>query len=130
MVSRNASTMLWARRAELAAQIRSEHCSTYLPDVLLPKELVATSLLEEACAQADVIVMAVPSHGFRAVLTEAAPLVAAGAPVVSLSKGVDQQTLKRMTEVVHDVLKGHAAGVLTGPNLAREVMAGYPAASV
>jgi glycerol-3-phosphate dehydrogenase (NAD(P)+) len=53
-----------------------------------------------------------------------------GAPVVSLSKGVEQQTLKRMTEVVHDVVGVNPAGVLTGPNLAKEVMAGYPAASV
>src|SRR3954453_8022314 len=130
MVSGNAPTMVWARRQELADEIVADHRSGYLPDVELPKDLGATASLEQACADAEVIVMAVPSHGFRAVLTQAAPFVAPGVPVVSLSKGVEQQTLKRMTEVVHDVLEGHPAGVLTGPNLAREVMAGYPAASV
>src|SRR5262245_12399824 len=130
MVTRNASTILWARRPELASRITLDHCSDYLPGVLLPKELVATASLEEACSDAHVLVMAVPSHGFRAVLQAAAPHVVGGIPVVSLSKGVEQQTLKRMTEVVHDVLDDHPAGVLTGPNLVKEVIAGYPAASV
>jgi glycerol-3-phosphate dehydrogenase (NAD(P)+) len=130
MVTRHAPTVLWARRPELASRIVVDHCSDYLPGVLLPRELVATASLEQACDDADVLVMAVPSHGFRDVLQAAAPYVRDGVPVVSLSKGVEQQTLKRMTEVVHDVLEGHPAGVLTGPNLAKEVMAGYPAASV
>src|SRR4051794_444265 len=130
MVCRNTPTILWARRQELADEIAADHVSPYLPDVLLPKDLEATSSLDEACSGAEVVVMGVPSHGFRDVLSTAAPFIAAGVPVVSLSKGVEQQTLKRMTEVVQDVLEGHPAGVLTGPNLAREVMAGYPAASV
>jgi glycerol-3-phosphate dehydrogenase (NAD(P)+) len=75
-------------------------------------------------------VMAVPSHGFRSVLEDAAPHVRAWVPVVSLSKGLEQGTRLRMTEVVNDVLPGHPAGVLTGPNLAKEVMAGHPAAAV
>ena len=97
MVSRNASTILWARRQELADEIAADHVSPYLPDVLLPKEMEATASLEEACSGADVVVMGVPSHGFRDVLTTAAPFVAGGVPVVSLSKGVEQETLKRMT---------------------------------
>src|SRR4029077_17853286 len=69
-------------------------------------------------------------HGFRDILTEAQPFLAAGVPVVSLTKGVEQQTLKRMTEVIAEVVPDHPGGVLTGPNLAKEVMAGWPAASV
>jgi glycerol-3-phosphate dehydrogenase (NAD(P)+) len=72
----------------------------------------------------------VPSHGTRDVLAELAPHLRDGAPLVSLTKGVEQETLKRMTEVFGDVLPGHPVGVLTGPNLAKEVVAGYPAASV
>src|SRR5207237_5523842 len=53
-----------------------------------------------------------------------------GATILRRSKGLEQQTLKRMTEVVADLLPDHPAGVLTGPNLAKEVLAGYPAASV
>src|SRR4051812_43082605 len=130
-VARNAPTIIWARRKELAEEIAVEHLSrSYMPDVLLPEQLDATSSLEEAVTDASVIVMGVPSHGFRDVLIELAPFVASGVPVVSLSKGVEQTTLMRMTEVITEVLIGHPAGVLTGPNLAREVIAGYPAASV
>ena len=76
-----------------------------------------------------VVVMGVPSHGFRAVLASGVSAIAPDTPVVSLSKGVEQDTLKRMTEVVTELLPGHAVGVLTGPNLAHEIMAGRPAAS-
>ena len=74
--------------------------------------------------------MAVPSHGFRAVLTDLAPHIAADVPLLSLAKGLEQGTQLRMTELIAQVLPGHPAGVLTGPNLAREVVAGQPAATV
>lgn len=128
---RNCPTTLWARRPEVAEEVRSSHTNTtYLPGYDLPTELEATSSLAEAVCAADVVVMAVPSQGFRGVLEELAPAVRPWVPVVSLSKGLEQGTNKRMTEVVHDVLPGHPAGVLTGPNLAKEVMAGHPAAAV
>src|SRR4029079_17911029 len=85
------------------------------------------------CGAADVVVMAVPSHGFRDVLSEAAPAVGADVPVISLAKGVEQGTRARMTQIVGEVLPRHAperCGVLTGPNLAREVAEGQPTASV
>ena len=106
---------------------------TYLPGIALPDPVFATPDLAAACAGADVVVMAVPSHGFRAVLTEAAPSIGAGVPVISLAKGVEQGTRARMTQVVADVLPDHPTdriGVLTGPNLAREVAEGQPTASV
>ena len=129
--ARNQPTVLWARRKELADEIAKEHRnSTYLAGFDLPDALEATHDLEEAVGDADVVVMAVPSHGFRDVLAEAAPHVRAWVPVVSLSKGLEQGTRLRMTEVVNNVLPGHPAGALTGPNLAKEVMAGHPAAAV
>ena len=79
---------------------------------------------------ADVVVMAVPSHGFKKVLRKAVPSVRPWVPVVSLAKGLEQDSLKRMSEVVQDELPGHPVAVLTGPNLAKEVLAGQPAASV
>lgn len=128
---RNGPTVLWARREELAAEVTGEHTNRrYLPGCTLPDDLEATSSLAEAVSGADVIVMAVPSQGFRAVLEELCPHVRAWVPVVSLAKGLEQGTNKRMTDVVHDVLPGHPAGVLTGPNLAKEVMAGQPTAAV
>jgi glycerol-3-phosphate dehydrogenase (NAD(P)+) len=134
IVSQNAPTVLWARRAELALSIDSRHENPeYLAGIRLPTELRATSDLGAACTDAEVVVFAVPSHGLRAVLAEARPHVAPGAAIVSLAKGIEQGTLRRMTEVIAEVLADHDPrhiGVLTGPNLAREVAAGQPTASV
>jgi glycerol-3-phosphate dehydrogenase (NAD(P)+) len=74
--------------------------------------------------------MAVPSHGFRTVLEDVAQHLRPWVPVVSLTKGLEDGTRKRMSEVANDVLPGHPVAVLTGPNLAKEVLAGQPAASV
>ena len=127
----NTDTVLWARRRELADEIATAHVNpAYLPDRPLPSSLRATASLEEAAAGADVLVMGVPSHGFRAVLGELAPHVQPHVPVVSLTKGVEQGTLKRMTEVVAEVAPGRPRAVLTGPNLAEEVGLGHPTASV
>jgi glycerol-3-phosphate dehydrogenase (NAD(P)+) len=127
----NTPTVLWARRPELAAQItESKVNADYLAAFTLPEQLRATSSLEEAVSAADVVVMAVPSHGFREVAAEAAAFVRPWVPVVSLSKGIERSTLKRMSEVAADEMPGHPVAVLTGPNLAKEIMSGQPAASV
>jgi glycerol-3-phosphate dehydrogenase (NAD(P)+) len=129
-VSGEHDTVLWARRSEVADEITTSHTnSTYLPGVELA-QVRATASLEDAVGGADVVVMAVPSHGFRGVLTDAVPFVGAGVPVVSLTKGLEHGTRLRMTEVVAELLPDHPVGALTGPNLAREILAGQPAASV
>lgn len=131
LIVRNAPVTLWARRKELADAITSEHLNPlYLPDCPLPESLTASADLAEVVDGATVVVMGVPSHGFRDVLTRAVPHLAAGTPIVSLAKGLEQHTQLRMTEVVAEVAPGHPAGVLTGPNLAKEVLAGHPTASV
>jgi glycerol-3-phosphate dehydrogenase (NAD(P)+) len=131
LAAQNTPTLLWARRAELADQINKGHVNPdYLPTFTLPAQLRATDSLEEAVSSADVLVMATPSHGFRSVLATAAPHVRAWVPVVSLAKGLEQGSLKRMSEIVNDELPGHPVAVLTGPNLAKEILAGQPAASV
>jgi glycerol-3-phosphate dehydrogenase (NAD(P)+) len=127
----NTPTVLWARRPELAKTINDEHHNDdYLTEFALPAELHATADIEEAVAPSDVLVMGVPSHGFRAVLQSAAPHVRPWVPVVSLAKGLEAASLKRMSEIVQEVLPGHPVAVLTGPNLAKEILAGQPAASV
>jgi len=133
MLAPKADTVLWARRPESASAINEGANPDYLPGFDLPHELDATPELDRALDGADVIVMGVPSHGFRSVLEQAAPLIRPDLPIVSLSKGIERDTLMRMTEVTADVLTEHdrsRIGVLTGPNLAREIMAGQPAASV
>jgi glycerol-3-phosphate dehydrogenase (NAD(P)+) len=134
LVAPKASTLLWAREPALAATIDETHENPrYLEGIPLPTGLCSTASLEHACSGASVVVLGVPSHGLRAVLTDAAPFIAADAAIVSLAKGVEQGTNLRMTEVVAQVLDGHDAGrigVLSGPNLAREVASGQPTATV
>ena len=131
LCNRNADVVLWARQPGIAREVSVEHTnSAYLPDYLLPAGVRATSDFEDAVAGADVLALAVPSHGVRDVLSQAARFVPVGTPVVSLAKGLEQGTLLRMTEVVEQALPDSPAGVLTGPNLSREVAAGQPAASV
>lgn len=131
MAAINTPTMLWARNADTAATINSLHRNpAYLGERELPAELRASADLEEVVRDADVVVMAVPSHGFREVVHAAAPMIRPWVPIVSLTKGLERTTGKRMTEVVADELSGHPAAVLTGPNLAKEIMDGQPAASV
>ena len=127
----NTPTQLWARRQGLADAINTTHVNPdYLASFTLPTELRATSSLDEAVSTADVLVMAVPSHGFRDVAREAAQFLRPWVPVVSLAKGIEPGSLKRMSEVTADELSGHPVAVLTGPNLAKEILAGQPAASV
>lgn len=126
-----APTMIWARRAVVAEEITVAHTNShYLGDAPLGPSLRATAYLEEAVAGADVLLMGVPSHGFRVTLAEMVPHVRAGSPVISLSKGLEPETRLRMTEVIAEELPGHPAGVLTGPNLAKEVLAGLSTAAV
>jgi glycerol-3-phosphate dehydrogenase (NAD(P)+) len=122
---------LWVRSPELAASMRERRENEkYLPGVRIPDGLFVTSSLAEALEGAGVVFMAVPSHGFRDVLTGAQPLVRGIEAVVSLAKGIEMGTNLRMSQVVAEVLPGVPAGVLTGPNLAREVAQGHPAACV
>jgi glycerol-3-phosphate dehydrogenase (NAD(P)+) len=122
----------WVRSEETAKDITENHRnSKYLGnDVELAQTLRATTDFSEAANCADVIVMGVPSHGFRGVLTELAKELRPWVPVVSLVKGLEQGTNNRMSEVVDEVLPGHPAGILAGPNIAREVADGYAAAAV
>jgi len=131
LLAHNSSTVLWARDPEVARDVHDDHLNRrYLADFPLHRELRATDSLAEAVAQADLLVMGVPSHGFRSTLEQVAEHLRAWVPIVSLTKGLEQGTRRRMTEVINDVLPGHPYGVLTGPNLAKEIMAGDAAAAV
>jgi glycerol-3-phosphate dehydrogenase (NAD(P)+) len=131
LVAANHPTTLWARSPELADTIeRTRQNPTYLSDVTLPEGLRATASLEEAVDGAGVVFMAVPSHGFRTVLGDMVPFSSGIDAMVSLSKGIEIGTNLRMSQVIDEVLPGLPAGILTGPNLAREVALGQPAASV
>ncbi|WP_293311472.1 NAD(P)H-dependent glycerol-3-phosphate dehydrogenase [Mycolicibacterium sp.] len=130
--ARRGPTLQWVRSAETVDDINKNHRnSKYLgDDVALPETLRATSDFNEAAHAADVIVMGVPSHGFRGVLGELAKELRPWVPVVSLVKGLEQGTNMRMSQIVEEVLPGHPAGILAGPNIAKEVAEGYAAAAV
>jgi len=134
LAARTVPTVLWARRPEVAAHINEHHENPdYLPGYPLPVQLTATADLAAAVAEASAVVMAVPSHGFREVLSKAMPDIGSAVPIVSLTKGIEQETLATMTEIVSDVSPGHdpgRIGVLTGPNLANEIVGGQPTAAV
>ena len=131
LVARNAPITLWARNADTVDEINRDHTNEkYLPGARLPQRLVATADLEEAVANMDVIVMGIPSQEFRSVLEEVRRYIRPWVPVVSLTKGIELSTQMRMTEIIDEVLPEHPRGILTGPNLAREIMGGSAAASV
>ena len=131
LLARRNPTRLWARSPALAEQITRDHAiPEYMPGLDLPEALSATADLAEAVGDADIVLVGVPSHGFRAVIEDLAPHIAAGSTIVILTKGIEVGSNRRMSEIVSEVLPGTPAGMLTGPNLAREVAEGQPAASV
>ncbi|WP_052864965.1 NAD(P)H-dependent glycerol-3-phosphate dehydrogenase [Streptomyces niger] len=124
---------LWGRRAELAEAINTTRTNPdYLPGVELPQTVRATTDPAEAAAGAEFTVLAVPSQTLRGNLAEWAPLLPADTVLVSLMKGIELGTAKRMSEVIEEVAKVPAerVAVLTGPNLAKEIAARQPAAAV
>ncbi|MEL7271451.1 MAG: NAD(P)H-dependent glycerol-3-phosphate dehydrogenase [Bacteroidota bacterium] len=131
LTARNADTTLWARNEETVKEINEQRTnSKYLPGALLNKNLKASASIADTVKDADLLVMGIPSQNFRQVLETAKPHIRPWIPVVSLSKGLEMGTKKRMTEVISEILPGHPAGVLTGPNLAKEIHNGQAAAAV
>ena len=104
--------------------------SAYLPGFGLDPALSATSDLEAAVCGADLIVLGVPTSGFRRVLQDASPFMRPWIPVVSLSKGLERGSNLRMTEIIKEVVPGHPVAALTGPNIASEILSGKAAAAV
>ena len=125
--------VLWARREELAAQIRETHENPdYLPGVALPSRLTATSDAARCVEGADFVVLAVPSQSLRDNLAAVVAHLSPEVVLVSLMKGVELGTTKRMSEVISEVadVPMSRVAVITGPNLAKEIAGGQPAATV
>jgi glycerol-3-phosphate dehydrogenase (NAD(P)+) len=121
---------LWARDRNLVDEMAERRANAvYLPDVRLPDAVAVTASIEEALRGVELIVSAIPSHGCRAVMRAAAPHVAARATIVSATKGLEGETLLRMSEVIAQELgPGRAVVVLSGPSFAREVAHELPTA--
>jgi glycerol-3-phosphate dehydrogenase (NAD(P)+) len=123
---------LWGRDAALVGELASRRANpTYLPDVTLPPLVQPQASLERALAGARYVIVAVPSHGLRGVVRDAAPFVPASAVIVSATKGLETDTLERMSGVIRDETRGrHPVVVLSGPSFASEVARGCPTALV
>ena len=134
MVSERHDVRLWAREPEVVDAITERHENPqFLPDVALAPSLRASGSLPEVLDGRELVVMAVPAQHVRGVAELVAPFLAPGTAVVSLAKGIEQHTLLRPSQVLTEVFADHdpdLVGVLSGPNLAREVAAGHPAATV
>jgi glycerol-3-phosphate dehydrogenase (NAD(P)+) len=124
-------TTLWAREPGLAEEITRGHTnSVFLSGFALADELIAVPEVEQAVADAELVVVGVPSHAVRGVVQRAAAAISPSVPLVSLAKGLERGSLLRMTQVIGEVLSRHPVAALTGPNLATEILAGKAAATV
>ena len=132
MADAGTDVRMWGRRSEVVDAINAGCNDEYLPELPLPDRISATSDPEEAAAGADVVVLAVPSQTLRANLGTWGSVLPHDAAIVSLMKGVELGTTKRMSEVIADAagIETRRIVVVSGPNLAREIAVKQPAASV
>jgi glycerol-3-phosphate dehydrogenase (NAD(P)+) len=119
---------LWARDVQVAADISTRRANAiYLPDVSLPESVLVTASIPEALSDTDLVVSAIPSHGCRAVMRQAAAFLQPDATIVSATKGLESGTLLRISEVIAEELgPGRAVVVLSGPSFAVEVARELP----
>jgi len=127
------SLALWTHSPQVAADIcASGENRSFLPGFRMPGEIAVTSDAAEALASAEIVVSVMPSHHVRTSYERFAPYLKAGQMLVSATKGIEDQTYLRMSEVICEVLRGHGLeltyGVLSGPSFAQEVAAGSPTA--
>ena len=131
LTAHNSNTIMWARNPKTVAEINEHHTNQkYLPNAKLHPNLKASASIEETVAKADVIVMGVPSQSLRQVLEIAKPHIRPWVPIINLAKGLELSTKMRMTQIIEELMTGHPVGVLTGPNLAKEIHFGKAAAAV
>ena len=128
LVQSGKSVTIWAREADVAADINERHVNrTFLPGVPLDLGVRATETLREA-TRADVILLVVPAQHLRSVATELARDLTPGQPVVICAKGIEQVSGKLMGEIAGEVLPQALLAVLSGPSFAADVVRGLPAA--
>jgi glycerol-3-phosphate dehydrogenase (NAD(P)+) len=122
---------LWAYEPEVVESVnRARENTLFLAGIELHEGVRAYADARDAVVDADVVVSAAPSHAVRAVVSRVRGCVAAGTLVVSVTKGIELDTLKRMSTVIEEALPGSRVAVLSGPSFAQEVCAGQPTAVV
>ncbi len=126
------SVRLWSRNAEVVSSINQERVnSSYLRGVSIPDAVNATDDLGAALERAEMVLLAVPSHAARETLTQMSPFLVDGAIVVSVTKGIEIESGKRISEIAKETISSaHPFVCLSGPSFAKEVVAGHPTAIV
>jgi glycerol-3-phosphate dehydrogenase (NAD(P)+) len=123
--------ILWGRSSQVVDEINSSHKNTkYLGNHVLPSQLQATSDVAQAFKHSSIIVLAIPAQNLRDALIEWKPLIALNSLIVSTLKGIELSTDLRMTEVIIEVLGTSNYAIITGPNLADELILRQPAGAV
>jgi len=131
LAQHGAPVRLWARDPDLVEDLRAHHTNRrYLAEVMLPDNLTFTIDLADAVGGAQLVFVAVPSIGVADIAARLADCLAPETAVISAAKGLDHATGQRMTVVLADHLPQAVVGALSGPNLAHEIAAGQPSASV
>jgi glycerol-3-phosphate dehydrogenase (NAD(P)+) len=123
--------LIWGRREEIVNEINTSHTNTkYLGTQVLPESLKATSDINEAFAHSKYIVLSIPAQSLREKLTELKPLFKGDEIIISTLKGIEISTQMRMSEIIEEILPNRKIAVITGPNLADELILRQPAAAV
>lgn len=123
-------TTMWVRKPQVAQDMQQQRVNQcYLPDFHLEDSLTISSDLVATIDECDVIFVAIPSHSYRQVLQQIAPHITSQA-VVSLTKGIEKDSFCFMSDIIRQELPEVVHGVLSGPNLAKEIMQGMPAGTV
>lgn len=123
--------LMWGRSQELVDEVNQKHTnSKYLDDSVLPIGLKATSSLKEAFEYSNIYVLAVPAQTLRENLTNWKPMFEPNALIISTLKGIEVSTMSRMTEIISEVLRTENVAIITGPNLANELVLRQPAGAV
>ena len=123
--------LLWGRSQQVIDEINSSHTNAkYLASHILPSAITATTDLSLAFSFSEVYVLAIPAQQIRATLQEWKGNFSSTCTIVSTLKGIEISSQKRMTEVIEDVLGPHKIAIITGPNLADELVLRQPAGAV
>lgn len=122
MAEKGFQVRLWMRDAERVEQINQTHCNArYLPDYPLAESLQATTELQLALTGAEAVFISVPSHAVREVMQQSAPYLTPEQCLISTTKGIEAETFSLMSEIIADEIPQARIGVLSGPNLAKEI---------
>jgi glycerol-3-phosphate dehydrogenase (NAD(P)+) len=124
------SVRLWARDAEMVASIKRGENPRYLPGIALDKGIAATTDIGEALADTDCVLVVTPAQSLRSVLTQVAPHIGKGTPLVLCAKGIERETGALLSSIVTEMLPHNPVAILSGPSFAVDVARGLPTAVV